>query len=209
MYEDTSREWEALLLFLSFMEEIVMKATLSKVDKLLITGIDGLDPIVVYFEDYEKGKGKFTIECWGQAWSHFWPGMGDRTVLEFFYGCNADYILGKIMEQKLMYVTDVEATIVVWKTWFLESRVENNWTKEEAREMWDDHMSNLDDCNCEDELVNWVNNIDRDMEDTYSEWWEGMARKLSSDAEWLKEKIIPAIWDAIKHVYPKTGSKRS
>src|SRR5690606_8657631 len=48
------------------------------VDVLRIPAQPGLDPIVVYFEDYAPGRGRITVACYGDAWTAAWGAMGDR-----------------------------------------------------------------------------------------------------------------------------------
>jgi hypothetical protein len=69
----------------------------SMVKKIRITEVLGLDPISVIAENFGKGSGKITIECFGESWSHFWSHMGDQYTLETFF-CKAsdDYIAGKL-----------------------------------------------------------------------------------------------------------------
>lgn len=71
-----------------------MKIEASKVTKLLISEVQGLDPITVFLEDYEPGKGKITVSCWGKSWTAYWGGMSGDDVATFFCRVNADYIIG-------------------------------------------------------------------------------------------------------------------
>jgi len=68
-----------------------MKTTPIQVTSLEITGAPALDPIRVHFQDYEKGQGRITIECYGRAWACYWPGMG-TTIREFILACDSSYI---------------------------------------------------------------------------------------------------------------------
>lgn len=53
-----------------------MKVAVSNIRQLTITGVERLDPVRVMLQDIEPGKGRITIECYGQAWSASWGGMG-------------------------------------------------------------------------------------------------------------------------------------
>lgn len=55
---------------------------------MLIKDYSGLDPVSVFLEDFESGKGKITIECYGKYWSAYWGAMGERTISEFFSSCS-------------------------------------------------------------------------------------------------------------------------
>lgn len=69
-----------------------MKIEESKVKKLTVTEISGLDPISIFLEYFEKGKGKITITCYDKSWHSYWGAMGDRTITEFFLSCDEHYI---------------------------------------------------------------------------------------------------------------------
>jgi hypothetical protein len=61
-----------------------------------LTCLDRLDPVTVYTENYEPGKGKITIECYGQTWSSYWGAMSGDTVEEFFCRCDEHYLANKL-----------------------------------------------------------------------------------------------------------------
>jgi len=69
-----------------------MKVELSTTQKLTIKGADRLDPVTVFLEDLELGKGKITIECYGKSWSAYWGGMGSRNIAQFFKSCDECYL---------------------------------------------------------------------------------------------------------------------
>jgi hypothetical protein len=68
----------------------------STVTRLEITELQKLDPIRVYIEDYEPGKGRITISCYDGAWVGYWGGMGKRTLSQFFTCCDAEYLAGNL-----------------------------------------------------------------------------------------------------------------
>lgn len=55
----------------------------------------GLDEVHGYFEDIEKGVGRVTLICYNMAWTAWWGGIGDRSVMQFFKECGVDYLEGK------------------------------------------------------------------------------------------------------------------
>jgi len=59
----------------------------------VVKGIKGVDPIHVTAHDYGKCCGRLTIICYGLALNCFWPGMGEKKVLDFFADCEAGYVL--------------------------------------------------------------------------------------------------------------------
>jgi len=62
-----------------------------------IEEVAGLDPIHVVIQDVAPGKGRIILECYGQAWSAFWPAMGNWGVAEFFENAGAEYLLGCLL----------------------------------------------------------------------------------------------------------------
>ena len=73
-----------------------MKVEQSSVTKLFITKSKVLDPITVFLEDFEEGKGAITIVCYGQAWNAYWGAMGGRTIVEFVCAFDEDYIANRL-----------------------------------------------------------------------------------------------------------------
>lgn len=69
----------------------------STVTRLAITEVPRLDPIRVYIEDYEPGKGRITISCFDMAWVGYWGAMSGSTISEFFTRCGADYLAGNMI----------------------------------------------------------------------------------------------------------------
>jgi len=72
-----------------------MKIEQSKVTKLHLTELDNLDPVTVYLEDYELGKGRITIECYGESWTTYFNAMGKNTLSVFIPGCDKHYLMGR------------------------------------------------------------------------------------------------------------------
>jgi len=75
-------------------------------NKITIPKPEGLDPITVYYEDFIKGAGRITIICYSKVWSSFWGAMGNQSILEFFNGCDEDYIAKNL--------SDIPAEIPDW-----------------------------------------------------------------------------------------------
>ena len=51
---------------------------IEKIDVLsfVLTDLERLDPVRVMIENYEPGKGRITITCYGKAWTAAWFAMG-------------------------------------------------------------------------------------------------------------------------------------
>lgn len=68
----------------------------SPVIRLEITEVKNLDPIRVYIEDYEPGKGRITISSYDAAWVGYWGAMGGMPITKFFIDCDAEYLAGNL-----------------------------------------------------------------------------------------------------------------
>jgi hypothetical protein len=58
------------------------------------------DPITVFFQDFEPGKGRMVMECYGQAWASYWGAMGNHTVRDFVKTAGPDYLVNKLSRPK-------------------------------------------------------------------------------------------------------------
>lgn len=68
-----------------------------QVEAVEISGVQALDPIQVYWEDFGGGRGRVTITCYGEAWTAYWNAMGENTTIrEFFLMADDDYIANRI-----------------------------------------------------------------------------------------------------------------
>ncbi|MCU1145752.1 hypothetical protein [Stenotrophomonas maltophilia] len=67
-----------------------------------------LDPINVFVQDYELGRGRIVVTCYGQAWCAFWGAMGNRTVMQFVAGCDVDYVAGNMLQGRQTRITKRE-----------------------------------------------------------------------------------------------------
>lgn len=75
-----------------------MKTTKTQTETYVLTGAECLDAITVYVTNYSPGKGKITFDCYGQAWSCYWGGMGGENLQDFFIDSHNDYILNKLLK---------------------------------------------------------------------------------------------------------------
>lgn len=73
-----------------------MKLSKSKIERMHLSSIPRLDPVTVYAEDFSYGQGQITIICYGQSWTAYWGGMGDRPLKSFFVSCDEHYIANKL-----------------------------------------------------------------------------------------------------------------
>jgi hypothetical protein len=76
-----------------------MKIEKIKTETYVLTDLDRLDPVTLYVTNYEKGKGKIVIECYGSSWSYYWGAMGNNNIQSFFVSCDDAYILNKLLNE--------------------------------------------------------------------------------------------------------------
>lgn len=84
-----------------------MNITETKVTKLTVTGLENLDPINIFLEDFNHGQGRLTIECFGQAWSDYWPAMGTDIVDFVVNASSDDYLANKLKGEIKIKETDI------------------------------------------------------------------------------------------------------
>ncbi len=53
-----------------------------------------LDTIHVIYQITGPGQGRVTITCWGEAWTAYWPAMGDRTLCQYIEQADTSYLVG-------------------------------------------------------------------------------------------------------------------
>ena len=75
-----------------------MNTEKKQTETYVVTGWDRLDAVTVYVTNYKQGQGKLVIECYGEAWAHYWSHMGENTLQQFVLGAENDYILGKLLK---------------------------------------------------------------------------------------------------------------
>jgi hypothetical protein len=116
-----------------------MKIETSAVTKLCITGVEGLDPITVFLEDFGPNRGKITVSCWGKSWTAYWGGMWDgMTVGQFFRELNAQYIIGYFDSHLPSRRFSGNALVDKARRLILKERRTFCYGRNEARELYDD-----------------------------------------------------------------------
>ncbi|EGR2744187.1 hypothetical protein MYC06_004716 [Vibrio parahaemolyticus] len=114
-----------------------MNIETSLVKKIYITDLENLDPITVYLEDFERGKGKITINCWGKSWTSFWPAMGGKNIAQFFRGCNNGYLINNLDPHIKKYEPDYDTFRNEMRQKIREMRRDDFISKGLARELFD------------------------------------------------------------------------
>lgn len=104
-----------------------------------ITEVERLDPVRVMIENYEPGKGRITITCFGKAWTGAWFAMGGDTVQQFIKRVSTEYLIGYFAPQMSCTVDDDnDANLAFVKGEIIKLRREQEIDGNEAREMWDE-----------------------------------------------------------------------
>lgn len=67
-----------------------MNITYTATKVFRISDVRGLDPITVYLDDHEPGRGTLTLRCFDRAWTCYWGAMGDGYDLARFIGRSVD-----------------------------------------------------------------------------------------------------------------------
>lgn len=165
----------------------------SKITKLLIKDVPKLDPVTVYVENYGDGRGKLTIEVFGESWSAYWGAMGENTSLEqFVLRCDNHYLSKNLSTLDALSEDDYEGFVTNIKKEILEERRHGGWSKQEARKKWD---------LCEDVVTEkeWFNdsfNHDTLYEIGGCEWWHSIPSKDTQEYKYLCR-----ILDAVKECF--------
>ena len=157
----------------------------EKIDVLsfVLTDLERLDPVRVMIENYEPGKGRVTITCYGKA-------------------CN-DYLIGCLDPQLLSTVDDDnDANLLFVKSEIIKLRREREIDAEQARNMWDE-AENADDvkesCCCfgvGNELLSLFGD---------DPWYAGWPTVPNPKYQYL-ERIVNAVRDGLKEL-DKLGNK--
>jgi len=132
--------------------EKAMNIETLQVTKLHITGVDGLDPICVYLEDFMPCKGKITVSCYDKTWHAYWGGMWEGlTVGQFFCKLNAAYIIGYFDRSLSSRRISAEALADKARQLIVQMRRERDLDSEDARALFDEaedarHTGSLEEC---------------------------------------------------------------
>lgn len=174
-----------------------MNIETSQVKKIHITGImesHKLDPITVILEDYEPGKGKIVVECYGQSWSAFWGAMSGDDIATFFCRCNEHYIAGKFSSISST-VDDYDGLQDKAKTEIIRMRRDLDLSRKEARELFDE-TTLLDESLKSNPFAQGI------MRKIFGdEWWYSIPEKTNHHYEYLC-RIIKAVQEALRALLP-------
>ncbi|WP_449555842.1 hypothetical protein [Huaxiibacter chinensis] len=171
----------------------------EKIDVLsfVLTDLERLDPVRVMIENYEPGKGRVTITCYGKAWTAAWFAMGGDDVQAFIKRVSNDYLIGCLDPQLLSTVDDDnDANLLFVKSEIIKLRREREIDAEQARNMWDE-AENADDvkesCCCfgvGNELLSLFGD---------DPWYAGWPTVPNPRYQYL-ERIVNAVRDGLKEL---------
>ncbi|EGY1311490.1 hypothetical protein GCY66_001593 [Escherichia coli] len=176
-----------------------MSVTVEKIDVLsfVITGAERLDPVRVMIENYEPGKGRITITCYGKAWTAAWFAMGGDDVQTFIKRVSNEYLIGYFDPQLRSTVDDDnDANLLFVKSEIINLRREREIDAVQAREMWDE-AENADDvkesCCCFG-VGNKLLNLFGD-DPWYADWPTAPNPKYQ-----YLERVLNAVRDGLKQI---------
>jgi len=85
-----------------------MKLQTKVTETIIISCLKRLDPITCFITDFEEGKGRIVIECFGKAWAASWNAMGNNNLRDFFCSCDV-YYLAKNLSNFNTEIYDIDA----------------------------------------------------------------------------------------------------
>lgn len=171
-----------------------MQVELLSVQKLNLTDLMGepykLDPVSVILEDFEPGKGKIIIECYGQSWSAYWGGMGGKDIASFFCRCDEHYIARKL-SSIAGDIADYDALGKLARKEVVQLRRDGDLSRCEARDLFD-QCHKLGEAENPDQLDH---NLMREV--FGDDWWRSIPDKPNPDYQYLC-RVIKAVQAGIK-----------
>jgi hypothetical protein len=165
-----------------------MNAEITAVQKLTLRDLQAdfqLDSVTVILEDFELGKGKIIIECYGDSWSACWGAMGGKNVATFFCSCDEHYIAKKLSGIS-GDVPDYEALEAEGKKEVCRLRRNRDLTESEARDLFGDaeRFSNAESaCDLDGSAMQIIFG---------EEWWHSIPNRPNPAYQYLC-RIIKAV----------------
>ncbi len=69
-----------------------MKVVESKMNKMVLTELESLDPVTVLIEEFEEGRAQVIIKCYDKSWTSYWGSMGGD-IKKFFTRTDVCYLV--------------------------------------------------------------------------------------------------------------------
>lgn len=160
----------------------------SVVTKLTITGLPDLDPVHVFIDDMNANRGRVTITCFDESWSHYWGSIGSATITEFFCSCDEHYLAHKFATGIKDGIVDTDAIERDARAKVCKMRREDRMDKNKARDLFDEvRDADFYDLNSNSNLLYEVYG---------DEWWDCLPGKPNPDYEYLC-RIVRTVKEAI------------
>lgn len=154
-----------------------MKWTESTAVKLVITQIPHVDPVTIFLENYGGGRGKLTIETFGEAWSSYWGAMGGgRTLEQFILKCDNHYLSKNLATLAALSESDYDGFLLNAKRHVIRERQTGAIDKARARDKWNLISEVTPEKGYFDQESNW----DTLAAIAGDEWWYDIPKKDSA-----------------------------
>lgn len=93
----------------------LMRIETTPVEALRILDAPALDPITVFLQDFGPGRGRITVECYGEVWTTYWGAMGDKTIRQFVCAVGAYYLYANLIGPGGQRKMDKREQAYVWR----------------------------------------------------------------------------------------------
>ncbi|WP_210498867.1 hypothetical protein [Vibrio crassostreae] len=159
--------------------------TESTTKTITINGESVDDPITLFVNDIDKGKGSVTIKCYDSAWTAYWGGMGDRTVLEYLATAQQYSLVNYLASQPTEVVCN--DSLIKAMTDVIEGQFESGFISELDRDLALEDIEGYEyECHADSDPCEWLE----------PEWHYELPMKPSREWTWL-EKIVETIQKAL------------
>lgn len=173
-----------------------MKVAVSQTTQLVLTELESLDPITVYLENHEPGRGRITIQCFDASWTAAWGAMGGRSVEAFFISCDDHYLAKNLSSIRDEVMAEGEAMTNYVRGHIIKRRKWREFDKERARELWD-AAEGIEVTN------SYCSNPGLMLDAVGDEWWYGLPMVENPDYTYLC-RIIQAVRDGLREYTKNT-----
>lgn len=93
--------------------DIGITESLTIYDAKMPPGKGSLDPINVILRDF-GGAGQIIVECYGDAWSHWFGAIGQETLRQFIADTNEHYLATKLTSSTVRSAKKREESYVTY-----------------------------------------------------------------------------------------------
>lgn len=175
----------------------LVEVATAHVTALRLTGLDNLDPITVYLDNPEPGRGQITIRCWDTSWTAGWRGLSGRSVEEFFVAQNDHYLAKNLSSFKAEVLANGEELTRLLRVEFLRQRRARELDKGLARTFWEGAEGiEISEAHCSDHKL---------MVAAFGEeWFRDPPTMANSDYLYLC-RIIQAVRDGLRKYIEEKG----